>query len=493
METKVKPTVETWLCRGYLFLMLALLPLAVHNGFFDITETKTICFTVPTVVFVLARLGFTLYRENGLPRRRLAGAEWAALALCLICFIASAAGGDFAGSFLGERGRYQGLGMMWLYAALYFAFSGARVRSGDVLVPLGLGLFLSGALTVCNHLGYDVLGFCSQLGEFDRGRYISTLGNINFAGAYLTLVWPVCAAALLTERRLWKGILLGIVCVTGLWAAMAVRSESAVLGIGAALVLLPLLAKKEPDALRRYPLLLAGTALSVLAYRAVVYDFGKRLSSLGRHFSEPAVMLPLAVLGAAAYFLLRKRENKTLLLVRKIYAYILLGAAVLAAVVLVLLNTVWSAVPLGGMDDWLHFSDAWGTDRVGVWKYSLSLFGDFPFGKKLIGGGCGVLAALDVQHRYFPDAILDAAHCEYIQLLLNWGVLGLGAYLAWIVLTLRRVWKKGGALAFALAAGLLGYGVQALVNIAQAPGISLFFVLLAVLRGQNDAEELTCG
>ena len=345
METKVKPTVETWLCRGYLFLMLALLPLAVHNGFFDITETKTICFTVPTVVFVLVRLGFTLYRENGLPRCRLAGAEWAALAFCLICFIASAAGGDFAGAFLGERGRYQGLGMMWLYAALYFAFSGARVRSGDVLVPLGLGLFLSGALTVCNHLGYDVLGFCSQLGEFDRGRYISTLGNINFAGAYLTLVWPVCAAALLTERRLWKGILLGIVCVTGLWAAMAVRSESAVLGIGAALALLPLLAKKEPDALRRYPLLLAGTALSVLAYRAIVYDFGKRLSSLGRHFSEPAVMLPLAVLGAAAYFLLRKRENKTLLLVRKIYAYILLGAAVLAAVVLVLLNTVWSAVP----------------------------------------------------------------------------------------------------------------------------------------------------
>ena len=27
METKVKPAVETGLCRGYLFLMLALLPL----------------------------------------------------------------------------------------------------------------------------------------------------------------------------------------------------------------------------------------------------------------------------------------------------------------------------------------------------------------------------------------------------------------------------------------------------------------------------------
>ncbi len=493
-NTAVKKTaVEAWLCRGYLFLMLALLPLAVHDGFFDITETKTICFTVPTVVFVLARLGFTLYRENGLPRRKLAGAEWAAIAFCLICFIASVSGGDFAGSFLGERGRYQGLGMMWLYAALYFAFSGARVREQDVLVPLCLGLFLSGALTVCNHLGWDVLGFCLQLREFDRGRYISTLGNINFAGAYLTLVWPVCAAALLAEKRLWKGGLLGIVCVVGLWAAMAVRSECAVLGIGAALVLLPLLAKKEPDALRRYPLLLAAAALSMLAYRAIVYDFGKLLSSLGRHLSEPVLMLPLAAISLAAYFLLRKRSKRTLLRVRRVYGFVLLAAFLASAVILVLLNTAWRAVPLGDMDEWLRFSDAWGTDRGGVWKYCLSLFGGFPLGKKLIGGGCGVLAALDVQHRYFPDAILDAAHCEYIQLLLNWGVLGLGAYVVWIVLALRRAMKEGGALSFALAAGLFGYGVQAAVNIAQSPGISLFFVLLAVLRAQNDAEELTCG
>ena len=493
METKIKPSVETWLCRGYLFLMLALLPLAVHDGFFDITEPKTICFTVPTVVLVLARLGFTLYRENGLPRRKLTGAEWAAITFCAVCFAASVAGGDFAGAFLGERGRYQGLGMMWLYAALYFAFSGVRVRGQDVLVPLCLGLFLSGALTVCNHLGWDVLGFCSQLREFDRGRYISTLGNINFAGAYLTLVWPVCAAALLAEKRLWKGVLLGIVCIVGLWAAMAVRSECAVLGIGAALVLLPMLAKKEADALRRYPLLLAGAVLSMLAYRAIVYDFGKLLSSLGRHLSEPVLMLPLAAISLVAYFLLRKRSERTLLRVRRVYGFVLLAAFLAAAVLLALLNTVWSAVPLSGMDEWLRFSDAWGTDRGGVWKYCLSLFGEFPLGKKLIGGGCGVLAALDVQHRYFPDAILDAAHCEYIQLLLNWGVLGLGAYAAWVVLTLCRALRESGALSFALAAGLLGYGVQALVNIAQSPGISLFFVFLAVLHAQNDAEELTCG
>ena len=245
--------------------------------------------------------------------------------------------------------------------------------------------------------------------------------------------------------------------------------------------------------MRRYPLLLAGTALSVLAYRAIVYGFAKFLSSLGRRLSEPMLMLPLAALGLAAYFLLRRRSDRVLLRVRRVYGFLLIFAFLAAALMLVLLNTVWSAVPLGGMEEWLRFSDAWGTDRIGVWKYCLALFGKFPLWKKLIGGGCGVLAALDVRHRYFPDAILDTAHCEYIQLLLNWGVLGLGAYLAWIVLALRRALKKGGAFSFALAAGLLAYAVQALVNIAQAPGISLFFVLLAALRGQNDAEELTCG
>ena len=87
METKVKPTVETWLCRGYLFLMLALLPLAVHNGFFDITETKTICFTVPTVVLSLRvsasrSTGKTASRAAGLRARN--GRRWHSVLYALL-------------------------------------------------------------------------------------------------------------------------------------------------------------------------------------------------------------------------------------------------------------------------------------------------------------------------------------------------------------------------------------------------------------------------
>ena len=139
------------------------------------------------------------------------------------------------------------------------------------------------------------------------------------------------------------------------------------------------------------------------------------------------------------------------------------------------------------METWLRFSDSWGTDRGKVWAYCLRLYREFPLPEKLLGGGCGILAELDVRHRIFPDAILDAAHSEYIQILLNWGLLGLFSWLGWLVFTARDVLRRGDGLSLALLAGLLGYAAQAAVNIAQTPGIAMFFVLLAVARRRSDS------
>ena len=93
-----------------------------------------------------------------------------------------------------------------------------------------------------------------------------------------------------------------------------------------------------------------------------------------------------------------------------------------------------------------------------------------------------MLAQTDALRRIFPDAVLDAAHCEYLQILLNWGALGLLAYLGWLAAAMIRAGRSGRALPSALLAGLLAYAVQAAVNIAQAPGIVLFFPLLGALR-----------
>ncbi|MBO6039856.1 MAG: hypothetical protein J6P58_01470, partial [Oscillospiraceae bacterium] len=144
---------------------------------------------------------------------------------------------------------------------------------------------------------------------------------------------------------------------------------------------------------------------------------------------------------------------------------------------------------LGAAETWLRFSDAWGTDRVMVWRHCLGFYRQFRPWDKLMGGGCGVLAAMDAADRLFPDAIVDTAHCEYLQILLNWGALGLTAYLVWICSGVRDTFLSEEALPRALGAGLAAYGVQAAVNIAQAPGITLFFLLLALRRAKPRKEQ----
>ena len=474
--------------RIYLAVMLIGLPLVVHDGFFDITEAKTVWFVVFTAIYLVARLVCAIqFSEPGRPPAWPKKPwEIAALALCFIALLASIGSGQFRVSYLGETGRWQGCGMIWLYAAVYFAFSGSELRDGDVLYPLGLGLLLSGALAIANHMGWDVFGLEERLVPFDQGRYISTLGNINFAGAYISLALPVLAGYLLYTEKWQERIALGLTCAVGLWAALAVRSDCVILGLGAAVLVMPFLLRRRPKALRRCWLLWPAAVILGQIYRIAAALRGAELSALTWLLLSPTATALIGGVGAGLYGISRQRGTAGLV---RAYGRLLLICAALGIGGLVLVNTVLSGVELGRWGEWLRFSDSWGTDRVKIWKYCLGIYGRAPLWEKLLGGGCGVLASVDVSMRIFPDAILDAAHNEYLQILLNWGLLGLAAYLWWIIAGVRDALRRGGMLSLALGAGLIGYGAQALVNIAQAPGIMLFFVLLAVQRAVVSREN----
>lgn len=480
-----KTNIVSAVTRVYLWLMLLGLPMVIHNGYFDITEAKTVWFAGWTILFLLFRAVMAL--QYGMNPLRLRAGEICALILAAIVLFSSAMSGAFRASFLGIHGRWQGAGMFWLYIALFLFLPGDDIREWDVFPPLGAGLAVTGLLAVCHHLGWDALGLSAGLTDFDRGRYISTLGNINFAGAYLSLVIPVFLWRLLNAEKPLRRWLLSGLCLLGLWAAMAVRSECTILGLGATLALLPLLSKDNPRTLARWGLLWPGLAAGMQVYRLLALSRGAYLSALTRLLLHPGVSASMAVFGVAVWFLLRNKGERYYCRAVRIYCFLLLALLLLGAAALLSLNTVWKDIPLGSLETWLRFSDAWGTDRGKVWAYCMGLYREFPFPEKLLGGGCGVLARLDVTRRIFPDAILDAAHSEYIQILLNWGALGLLFYLAWLVFSARDILRRGDPLPLALLAGLAGYAVQAAVNIAQTPGTALLFLLLAIARRKSAA------
>ncbi len=466
--------------RIYLWLTLFGLPLVIHNGYFDITEAKTLWFTVWTVIFLIAR--FICAVQNGESLRVSSAAVWAGLVFALVCLFSTALSGRLSESFFGPRGRWQGAGMMVLYALLFASFSVPGLRERDVFLPLAAGMTLTGILAVLQHQGLSVPGLDRELIAFDRGRYISTLGNINLAGAYFSLTAPTAAALFLTEEKKSLRVWWGGVLLAGLWAAMAVRSESTILGIGTAMLLMPGILRHNGNALRRFPLLFVFLGVGMWAYALVCGARGAYLSALTRFLLYPWVTGTLAVGGILGWLWCRRADDGVLR--RRAKGWCILLAVMLAAggVCILLLNTVLRHIPLGELGEWLRFSESWGTDRGRVWAYCLEIYGEFAPLEKLIGGGCGILARIDVTRRIFPDAVLDTAHCEYLQILLNWGLLGLAAYLIWIGKAFRDLIRKDSRLSLALLAGLIAYAAQASVNIAQTPGIALFFVLLAVSR-----------
>ncbi len=478
----------------YLWLQFFGGPLILHNGYFDITEIKTVWFVFFSVLFLLVRLGWVIQTSERLDLSRFSPdpAEIAAAALCVTALLSSAASGFFWSSIAGFRGRWQGGAMLFLYAALFAAFRKISIRRRDLLAPLSAGLAVVGVLCVLDHFGLDPLGLQAGLRDADKGRFISTLGNINFAGAYLCLAFPPVLLSLLQNGNKLHSVLYGVLLAIGVCASAAIRSESVFLGLGFALMLTPLLLRRREELLR-FSILLPLMGLVFFTYAHLARRTGAYLSSLTKILSHPVFCGFLLLTGAL--FFLCGRKAISMDRFRKIYFRIVCAAAAAGVLALLWLNTLGKAVPLGSLETWLRFSDEWGTDRVKVWKYCLSLYGEFPLLHKLLGGGCGILARMDMYRRIFPDAVLDAAHCEYLQILLNWGILGLGAYVVWTVSVIRKGVHSSDPLARIIAAGLAGYAFQALVNIAQAPGITLFFLMLALEHaltrsGQGKTEIL---
>ena len=106
-----------------------------------------------------------------------------------------------------------------------------------------------------------------------------------------------------------------------------------------------------------------------------------------------------------------------------------------------------------------------------------------PFWQKLIGGGSGCLARLDQINPVFPDAILDAAHNEFLHLLLTNGLLGLCLYVAVNASLIYRAFQNGSEIALALSIALIAYLAQSIVNIAQPMTTPLYIAVLSLLAG----------
>ena len=148
----------------------------------------------------------------------------------------------------------------------------------------------------------------------------------------------------------------------------------------------------------------------------------------------------------------------------RIYTVILVILLIVFLAAFVLFNTAYREA--GGIaGKYLVIDSDWGSDRGKIWAHVFNMFREFA--------------------RIFPDAILDSAHNEYLNILVNSGILGLAACLGFLIFCILNALKSQNAYKYALLLGVLSYMAQAAVNIAQPMTTPLFVTAAALITAED--------
>ena len=487
-------------------------PLIFDDSYFNINHFKSAFYLYAAGGCLLVYLVFCLVQKRSpFCRPKLAGTSMATFLLLagLSCALSEWPGDAFSG----QNGRLCGLLFLLAVGAMFLVTSGAPNAGRFAVCGLLVSGFLCASLALLNFFGFDPLRFTPRMKKADLSSFISTIGNLDFFGAFLCLSLPASAAVFvclpapcrsLSRLSVASGasaspcaqyalsgrimrVLSGVNLVVCPMACIAARADCALFGIVfAVLALLFSGAKRRRFMDAGLSLLLLGlTVLSVLLRAFPNHHF-----SLNGQNGECLVRAPYLT-GAAAVLLgvlsliSRKKQWISPKLWTRLWAGFLILCLLIGAAAFIRFSFFDLTTELNGPFALLRFGEHWGSHRGGVWVRCFRLYAESDLRVKLLGFGPDCLKTplaerfgkeiTELTHRSFNNA-----HNELLQYLLTQGAFGLLSYLALVASAVRTLKKRASHDAFSAAqlAGTLAYFVCSLVNINQPITTPLFFMLM---------------
>lgn len=433
---------------------------------------------------------------------------WKILLTYYIVIVLSTVTSDYLyESFWGNEGRFTGLFLLSLYA-LTTVLIAKNWKSG----PWILDVFCLGSLPVMiwgltDFFNMDVFRFKAQyIADSAIRQFTSSIGNVNNYTAYVGIVLAVSAGLFCVTETLWKKIFYFAVLTLAFTALFTGQSDNAWISIGVIFAILPFRAFRTKKGVFSYVMVILAFLGAILWMRYIsetvpVRNHGQidglivhliKIGGLKKLFWMEAVFCAIA--GFFAYRAKTPEMPKGM--VRLWGAFIALCAAGFCFV-LYDANCAGHAERYAKLAQYLVFSDSWGTNRGIVWRISMHVYRELPFLKKLIGYGPETFGIVTYAYREetieYTRQYFDAAHNEYIQLLLTIGVLGVVSYIAFMLASIREMLKSAERrpYIFAIAAGCIAYLSQASVNINLPIVAPILWLLIAVGLGfrRMDTEE----
>ena len=438
------PAVVSKITEWFLILLASVYLLYTgFGGYVELTQHKLAMFLLLSVVFfaalVLLPLEYALTGEARLSTLRpvisFCAAEYCLLVFLLFTFLSAALSPTPRAAFFGNL-RNEGAMTFLLYVGICLSASQFAAASKRLLAAFAIAVGLCCVLSLLQFLGGNPLSlYPSGMNYYDAnkryaGEFLGTIGNVDLFSAVLCIAIPT----------LW----------ISLWKLRSPRRWWLALPLALALAVLI-----KMHVLGGLVGVTVGTLFTVP-------------NLLGQKRARIAAWTAVIVLSAAALAL--------------IYAYgAFLGGLFSEA----------SAVMHG------KWNDAFGSGRIYIWRKTWELVPERLF----FGGGPDTLGLrtdalferIDEAQQIQIRSFVDTAHNEYLNLLVNNGLLALLAYLAALGLVFVK-WVRHAAQnpAAAICGGaVFAYAAQAFFGISSPISAPFFWAALGLLIG--NCKEKTGG
>ena len=355
-----------------------------------------------------------------------------------------------------------------------------------------LAAALTALLGVLNAVGIDPLGFYVRMQKGQEHLFLSTIGNIDFFGCYLALIFPIAAGGWIFDGN-GKVRWLHFACSVCIAAGIAVsRSDTALLAVQVGMLLLLVFASASYASMCRTLCIwgISFAALPVMYAALQSADYFLPVTGLFAVLgdSPAAWVIGIFLFVSAACCKLALINGKRAPGVRRaaVTAFVFVFVLVLLLLAAIICFTVmYPDMEIGSYSAFLRFDDHWGTRRGFVYRCSIKALADYSLSDWLVGRGVDM--GLSILEPHFDNpamlshGLFNDAHCQPLQYLLTTGLLGAGSLIAFyasLIAAVLRYAQKDPTLS-GYGAALFAYIPVVLLSVSQPILIASCFAVCA--------------
>lgn len=491
------------LCNLYIIALTVVLPLYTGGTYRQLGDNKYILFRNLSLLclglWMAASMTEVIRRRKesgGAPGDRVKLRKMSAVDICVLLYgvsvLFSALFSKYGNTaWLGYTEWYMGVVSQLMFVGIYFFVSRCYDGKKYPVYFWTAAFFIVVLLGILHRFGLDPLGLMKEFnsGDWEYSHMLSTIGNINWFCGYCSVALAVPLGKYLRAGSRWKCVLLYLVSAAGLFLLFIQGSDMGVAIMAAGLFICLLWGIKDGVVFRRTFALIGTVCFLIPSYGLLASFLGQEVikalppDSIGWNVINLPVWWPAGALCMILWIMFCRLSGCAEEKVQRYARIAIVGALFLAAAA-------------GGLIFLIRrpMDEMWGSGRGTIWNLAFQGFLKNGWPQKLIGVGPDCFAEyiytvftweeLSFMTGRWANAVFANAHNEWLNHLVNLGIMGTGCYLGIFVSGIKRYRRYlPGILAVVM------YGVASLVGFQQCMSTPLLFLILGMCEGSFEGEK----